>query len=196
MITIDSKDLEQAKKDLSHIEKGLERALSSAINHSLGKAKTALKKKVREEYFIKDSDIEKTLVMKKSTITTLSGTIVSTSTRTALSKFNIKNSRSGLTVAIKKSNGRVPISGKPILFGKPFLAKVKNGHIGVMQRKTEKKQRIASGEWKSQMQELFTLSIPQMLGNPSVQNFVEDYISDIVTKRFNHEVDRLIRGIK
>ena len=46
------------------------------------------------------------------------------------------------------------------------------------------------------MQELFTLSIPQMLGNPSVQNYIEEYASDLVQNRFYHEVDRLIRGIK
>ncbi|MCI6381335.1 phage tail protein [Fusobacterium mortiferum] len=196
MVTIDSKDIEAARKSLSHISNGIERAISAAINHSLGKAKTSLKRKVREEYFIKDSDVEKTLKTKKSTISTLSGTIISTSTRTALSKFNVKTSSSGLTVAIKKGTGRVPVTGKPILYGKPFLAKFKTGHIGVMQRKTEKKQRVAKGEWKSPMQELFTLSIPQMLGNPSVQNYIEEYASDLVQNRFYHEVDRLIRGIK
>lgn len=196
MVTIDSKNLEEAQKELSHIEKGIEKAISLAINHSLSKVKTQLKKKVREEYFIKDKDVEKTLKMKKANISSLSGTITSTSTRTSLAKFNVRKNSFGLTVAIKKDRGRVPVQGKPKLYGKPFLVKLNNGHIGVMQRKTEKKIYVAKGIWRSPIEELFTLSIPQMVENPIIQNYIEDQVITIFNERFNHEVERLIKGVK
>ena len=50
MIEIDIKELERAKKTLQGIENGIERAATAAINHSLSKAKTKLKRKITETY--------------------------------------------------------------------------------------------------------------------------------------------------
>ncbi len=135
MITIDDKELEKAQKLLGGIENGVKRAITSAINHSLGKAKTKLKKKITQEYYIKSSDVEKTLSIKKANYSTLAGTISSRSKRTSLTKLKIKKSGTSILSGVRKSNGIKLLRGKDELFGKPFTAKMKNGHTGVFQRK-------------------------------------------------------------
>lgn len=197
MITIDDKELEKAQKLLGGIENGVKRAITSAINHSLGKAKTKLKKKITQEYYIKSSDVEKTLSIKKANYSTLAGTISSRSKRTSLTKLKIKKSGTSILSGVRKSNGIKLLRGKDELFGKPFTAKMKNGHIGVFQRKT--KQRIgvgmgSSSEQENPIQELYTLSIPQMAGEKGVQKYIEEEAEKMVNERFEHEVERILKG--
>lgn len=197
MITIDDKELEKAQKLLGGIENGVKRAITSAINHSLGKAKTKLKKKITQEYYIKSSDVEKTLSIKKANYSTLAGTISSRSKRTSLTKLKIKKSGTSILSGVRKSNGIKLLRGKDELFGKPFTAKMKNGHTGVFQRKT--KQRIgvgmgSSSEQENPIQELYTLSIPQMAGEKGVQKYIEEEAEKMVNERFEHEVERILKG--
>lgn len=197
MIKIDDKELEKAQKLLGGIENGVKRAITSAINHSLGKAKTKLKKKITQEYYIKSSDVEKTLSIKKANYSTLAGTISSRSKRTSLTKLKIKKSGTSILSGVRKSNGIKLLRGKDELFGKPFTAKMKNGHTGVFQRKT--KQRIgvgmgSSSEQENPIQELYTLSIPQMAGEKGVQKYIEEEAEKMVNERFEHEVERILKG--
>ena len=197
MITIDDKELEKAQKLLGGIENGVKRAITSAINHSLGKAKTKLKKKITQEYYIKSSDVEKTLSIKKANYSTLAGTISSRSKRTSLTKLKIKKSGTSILSGVKKSNGIKLLQGKDNLFGRPFTAKMKNGHIGVFQRKI--KQRIgvgmrSSSEQENPIQELYTLSIPQMAGEKGIQKYIEEEAEKMVNERFEHEVERILKG--
>lgn len=197
MVTIDDKELEKAQKLLGGIENGVKRAITSAINHSLGKAKTKLKKKITQEYYIKSSDIEKTLSIKKANYSTLAGTISSRSKRTSLTKLKIKKSGTSILSGVKKSNGIKLLQGKDNLFGRPFIKKMKNGHNGVFQRKT--KQRIgvgmrSSSEQENPIQELYTLSIPQMAGEKGVQKYIEEEAEKMVNERFEHEVERILKG--
>ena len=197
MITIDDKELEKAQKLLVGIENGVKRAITSAINHSLGKAKTKLKKKITQEYYIKSSDVEKTLSIKKANYSTLAGTISSRSKRTSLTKLKLKKSGTSILSGVRKSNGIKLLRGKDELFGKPFTAKMKNGHTGVFQRKT--KQRIgvgmgSSSEQENPIQELYTLSIPQMAGEKGVQKYIEEEAEKMVNERFEHEVERILKG--
>ena len=197
MITIDDKELEKAQKLLGGIENGVKRAITSAINHSLGKAKTKLKKKITQEYYIKSSDVEKTLSIKKANYSTLAGTISSRSKRTSLTKLKLKKSGTSILSGVKKSNGIKLLQGKDNLFGRPFTAKMKNGHTGVFQRKT--KQRIgvgmgSSSEQENPIQELYTLSIPQMAGEKGVQKYIEEEAEKMVNERFEHEVERILKG--
>ena len=197
MITIDDKELEKAQKLLGGIENGVKRAITSAINHSLGKAKTKLKKKITQEYYIKSSDVEKTLSIKKANYSTLAGTISSRSKRTSLTKLKLKKSGTSILSGVRKSNGIKLLRGKDELFGKPFTAKMKNGHFGVFQRKT--KQRIgvgmgSSSEQENPIQELYTLSIPQMAGEKGVQKYIEEEAEKMVNERFEHEVERILKG--
>lgn len=197
MITIDDKELEKAQKLLGGIENGVKRAITSAINHSLGKAKTKLKKKITQEYYIKSSDVEKTLSIKKANYSTLAGTISSRSKRTSLTKLKLKKSGTSILSGVRKSNGIKLLRGKDELFGKPFTAKMKNGHIGVFQRKI--KQRIgvgmrSSSEQENPIQELYTLSIPQMAGEKGVQKYIEEEAEKMVNERFEHEVERILKG--
>lgn len=197
MITIDDKELEKAQKLLGGIENGVKRAITSAINHSLGKAKTKLKKKITQEYYIKSSDVEKTLSIKKANYSTLAGTISSRSKRTSLTKLKLKKSGTSILSGVRKSNGIKLLRGKDELFGKPFTAKMKNGHIGVFQRKTKQRIRVgmvSSSEQENPIQELYTLSIPQMAGEKGIQKYIEEEAEKMVNERFEHEVERILKG--
>ena len=197
MVKIDSKEIEKAQKILQGIKNGVEKAITTSINRSLGKAKTKLKKKITQEYYIKSYDVEKTLSVEKANYSTLAGTIWSRSKRTSFTKLKLKKSGKNLLIGIKKSNGMNLIQGKSDLFGKPFIAKMQNNHIGVFQRKT--RQRIGIGKVTTRKQEnsikeLYTLSIPQMAGEKGVQKYIEEEAEKLVNERFEHEVNRILKG--
>lgn len=61
MINVNIKGLKKAKKKLSSIPKGVERAANRAINRTATSAKAMVAKTVSKEYFVKSGDVKKTI---------------------------------------------------------------------------------------------------------------------------------------
>lgn len=183
---IELKNLDKAKKLLSGIPNGIERAASSAINRSIVTLKKELKKKVTTEYNIKSTEIEKSLNTKKATFSDLTGTIYSKSPTLSLYKFFVSQN-SGIYVKVKKTEGKKLVVGKPGRRGKPFISGMRNGHIGIFQRKYKSNYPI---------KEHRTLSIPQMLGTESIMEYIakNGQAEKLIEERIEKEIDRILKG--
>lgn len=189
--------IEEAQKLLENIPNGIERATTRAINRSLTTLKKNLKKEVTKNYGIKSTDVEKSLSTQKATFTAMKGIINSRSPVTSMYKFAKGNSKKGVTVLIKRSEGRKRVKGKSDLNGLPFIARMSNGHYGIFQR-NKKKRRVQTGN-KSSVKEgltqLNTLSTPQMLGNETVMEYVqENGAKEMLQKNFEREVEKVLEG--
>ena len=184
---IEIKNLDKAQKLLSGIKNGIERATSSAVNRSIITIKKDLKKDVTSNYAITSKEVEKTLSVKKANFKSPIGYIRSKSPRLSLYKFfKYKKSDGTLLVRVKKREKRKVVVGKDNLYGRPFLATMKNGHRGIFQRKASNR--------KATIQDLKTVSIPQMLGTKSVEEYVEDKAPKILEKNLDREIDRILKG--
>lgn len=194
---LELKDLEKAKKLLENIPNGVERAATRAINRSLTTLKKELKKEVTKNYGIKSTDIEKALSTKKATFTALNATIKAKSPVLSLHKFYKSQSKKGITVLIKKSEGRKKVKGKSNLNGLPFIAKMSNGHVAIFQKNN--KVRKVQGKKKNYnaqgLTQLNTVSIPQMLGSETVmQHLKENGADDMLQKNFEREIEKVLKG--
>lgn len=202
MAVVEIKNLERAQKLLSGVKNGIERATSSAVNRSITTIKKDLKKEVIKNYVITSSEVEKTLSVKKANFKKPFGFINSKSERLSLYKFfSSKKSDGTIFVKVKKKNGRKKVQGKENLLGKPFIARLKTGHTGIFQRseKTSLKKIISkSGKEKEKevpiIKDLKTVSIPQMLGTDSVQDYVNEKAPEILEKNLDKEIDRILKG--
>lgn len=189
MAIIEIKNLDKAQKLLSGIENGVERAASSAINKSITTIKKDLKKDVVSNYAITSSKVENTLSVKKANYTSMIGYINSKSDRLSLYKFfSSKKSDGTIFVRVKKKEKRKKVKGKDYLFGKPFTATMKNGHKGIFQRKSKNRAEA------SRIQDLKTLSIPQMLGTESIQEYINGKAPEILEKNMDKEIERILKG--
>lgn len=185
MAVIEVKNLDRAKELLSGIENGIERATSSAINRSIITIKKDLKKDVITNYAIKSSEVENKLTVKKANFNRTFGFINSKAPRLSLYKFfNSKKKNGNIFVKIKKKESKKIVQGKTNLAGKPFIARMKNGHTGIFQRKNDSKA----------IEDLKTVSIPQMLGTESIQEYVDKKAPDILEKNLNREINRILKG--
>ncbi|MBR8701156.1 hypothetical protein IX317_001846 [Fusobacterium sp. DD29] len=194
---LEIRDLERAKKILEDIPNGVEKASIRAINRSLTTLKKNLKKEVTRNYGIKSNDVEKSLSTKKPTYTAISGLIRSKAPTISMYKFFKSQNKKGVTVLIKKSEGKHRVKGKDTLHGIPFVAKMANGHYGIFQRNNRvRKVEIKDKSYKTQgLTQLNTLSIPQMLGSNSVMEYVKNNgAQEMVEQNFEREVDKILKG--
>ena len=100
-------------------------------------------------------------------------------------KFLKSNNENEIKVLIKKTSGTQRVRGKKNLKGKPFIARMKNGHKGIFQKKENRK-----------IEELKTLSIPQMLGSESVMEYIRsnNEVDNVLEKNLRREVNRILKG--
>lgn len=182
---IEIRNLAKVEKLLKDIPKGVEKATSSAINRSLVTLKKNVKKEVTDNYGIKSTEVEKAMVVQKATLTKITGSIKSKSPLLSLYKFLKSNNENEIKILIKKTSGTQRVRGKKNLKGKPFIARMKNGHKGIFQKKENRK-----------IEELKTLSIPQMLGSESVMEYIRsnNEVDNVLEKNLRREVNRILKG--
>jgi Prophage minor tail protein Z (GPZ) len=86
-ITIDPRQLNKLQNALGHIKGGVPNALSGAINRTLRKGRTTIRREIRKEYVIKQKDIP--IKIHSASRATLSGEIVIKDTMMLLGKFRV-----------------------------------------------------------------------------------------------------------
>lgn len=76
-----------------------------------------------------------------------------------------------------------------------FVQQMKSGHIGIFERKEgEYSASRGSGQNKhtEKLKELLSPAVPQMVGNDTVMQTVEDRVNEVINQRIDHEIDRLL----
>jgi len=181
MIEVTAGQIEKAERMLRHLPEAAPKAMSSAIQRAAETARTEAARKVRETYFVKHSDVIATIRIQRPGA--LSANVISRGNAISLSKFNVTPKQpqprrnAAIIVRVKKGEGG-PIKSA-------FVARMKSGHIGVFLR---------AGKQRKPIQELYGPPIPQMLGNPSVKEWVETQASEKLEERLTHEIDRILEG--
>lgn len=147
-------------QQLGSMQGAARRALSSAINDTLAKAKTASAKGIAASVNIKQGEIKKRLTITKSNENTLSGILTVSGKRLPLIAFKARQTKKGVAYTISKKEGRKVLAGAfitSVIAGKSgeekhmsnkarIVAQVLSGeggtiaeHVGVFKRNTSKR---------------------------------------------------------
>ena len=171
---------------LAGVEDIDKKVLQPALTRGLMAGKAMASKKARETYKIKKQDFDSKGKINYNPISqngdeligdfTFAGAVI------PLAKFQITPStpKQGKTpsAAVLKASSLVPFSRE----NNVFVAQMKSGHVGIFERKDNRK-----------IKELFAPAVPTMVGNEEVMKSVEERINEIVNKRIDHGIERLLK---
>lgn len=185
------------EKRLGKLRARAPQALYRAINDAVSGAFTEEKKAASEKYNVAQKNVAPTLRKAKASKSNLKGAVISTGKRIPLYDFKNKDG-DPISVAVKKGNSMKPLNGDP----KAFIATMKNGHIGIFERKgTLQKGRKTRrpgvqrtvNKHNERIRQLHSLSVPQMLKDEKMMGRIEDKAMDVLQKRLEHHIDYILK---
>ena len=184
MIELRIEHLERLQQILGNTPKQIPFVTARAINRAAEAARTQAGRSVREKYVVKQKDVVSTIKVKKATANNLNADIRSKGPVLKLMAFKVNpgkpqpGRKKKVTVSVKK--------GSQKSISNSFVAQTSSGHVNVFTRVSRKRLPIRGH---------YGPSVPQMIGNESVIEFVENRASDVLDTRLQHEISRLIGGI-
>ncbi|MDD7656819.1 MAG: phage tail protein [Veillonellaceae bacterium] len=190
MIEVDARGIEQAQELLKDIPGATKKAVSTALKKSLRNAKKEAVKKVRERYTIRKAGyVSRTIKMKVENMT---GILSSKGPVNDLSYFktNPKTVPKRRPPKGKYLYSQV-VKGQGGTIAHAFLAKMKSGHVGVFQRAGH-----GASNASLPISKLAGPSTPQMLGSPSVTEFIAKKMLERMDKNLEHEIDAFLKGYR
>lgn len=187
----------QLTADMSSIEDMLDNlkakapnVLRNAINRTVTNVKKNIAMKTSSMYFIKSSDVKKTIKISKATKTKLCGIVKSSSGMIALSKFRVtpnravsyKNGKPNprfYKAGVKRAGGVKKLDKSP----RAFITTMKSGHVGVFERTSKQSFPI---------RQLYGPSVPQMVENNLIIKKITEDANITLSKRIEAEVNYLL----
>lgn len=200
MITFNEKGIEEAKKILSHIDDGIEKAVWNASGRALKAGRSRLSKSIQKRYTIRarsknPEEQHKTLsgnIKEKRDYKKLGGQLKVKGHMFNLYDFSVTpkapfrkggNRSESLSVAVLKEGGK-----KKLLHS--FVQKMKSGHIGVFDRIKGSKMKDKN---KEKIHELKSPAAAIMATNEEVAPTSQKAMDIMFMKRLDHEVERLLK---
>lgn len=153
------------------------KALARAMRRTGERSRTIMTREVRKEYNVKATDIKNTIRIKRNTSGRVIGIILeSKGNRLPFAYFAPKQNAIGTSIKIKRARKMIPSS---------FIAKLR---YDMAVAKREGKKRLP-------IQELYTISIPEMLGAKNVTDAalkaIDEELGQRIVSELNYQVLRL-----
>lgn len=201
---------EQTLTRIHTILTGLENAEKKVLNPALARGKSAAKveiiKNIRETYHILPGTLSEYSKVKDKLTTGAGGIIGSieySGTVIPLYKFHVTPKsptygKSPISVNVMRDHSEAGLEHA-------FVAQMKNGHRGVFERveaepdgglekRGAKTRRATLNKHTQRIEEKYSPSAPQMAGNEKVMESVEKKVNEVINRRIEHEIERLLRG--
>lgn len=181
-ITIDGKQMEKLVTACAGIREGVPKVLAPAINRTLDKGRTEVKRGIRKQYLIKYSDIP--ISIKGANAADLNGQVILQDRMLFLNKFTVRPR------GVQRRKNKVAVfaqvkrGGGGTMPGAFVPANV--GYVGPFIR--------AHGAKRLPMHKLLTISAPIMATQAEVGPEVNKAMGDTLAKRIDHELKRVLRG--
>ncbi len=163
------------------------KVLKHAVNKTAKQAKEKLAEKAKETYVIKKTRFTKAMATKNATTAKPEATIKITGEQMELKDFKVSPAtyKPKNRPSVTKAKVLLSSSIKPLQAGsKAFLAKFANGHVSVVQRRTQK---------RYPLKKLLSNSIPTMVGSQErVYGIVEPDIYDDLMANIKTEIGKVL----
>lgn len=184
MIQITADQIERVNLILSGVPKGAEKAMASVIRRANNTVRSEALKGITSVYAITRQNVRADTTIKVRTQKADGGVVGMVSFagyKIPLYRFNVSpTSLSSATVsaAVLAESGRTP-------FAHAFIAKMKSGHTGMFER---------NGTGRLPITEFMGPSAAQMAANSVVVEQVEEKAQEVINKRIEHEITRILNG--
>lgn len=189
-IDLSSKAVDKAAQAIETLGNEGKKAVAKALNRANAGVKTDASRVVRNRYNIKAGTIKKTFETgRRASVKSLTASTRSTGSRSPLIAFSASPARPGGRkppggVSVKVRNSRKKIAGS-------FVAKMKNGHVGVFKRSGDYGRNDDGG--LERIEELHTLAVPQAIEwEEKAKGKISDLAAERFDKRLDHEVGRAL----
>lgn len=193
MIEVSEQTIDRIHTILAGVEKADEKVLKPALARGLMAGKTAAGKMVRQTYHISAGDFNSRGYMRYNSVIKngdgIIGSIEYSGGVIPLIKFKVSPStpkkRTTPSAAVLKASSLVKFNRQKNV----FVAQMKSGHIGIMERQ---KGTVSPATGKEKLKELLSPAVPQMVGNEKVMQNVEERVNEVINQRIEHEIERLL----
>jgi hypothetical protein len=188
-VRVGEDQLRTVRESLRHIPGAADKAIMRAINKAIEGARTDAIKAITQQYYIKAADVRKTIHLIRAKPGNLEGQVVSSGGPFPMIKFNVKPKKPENQRGKRVSARAKVIAG--IKFGviesypEAFIATVGAGHVGVFERK---------GDARLPINQKYRLSVPQMLGNKDILEYIDKRAQDRLDKELLHQTKYLFGG--
>ena len=199
MIEVSEETIDRIHTILAGVENADKKVLKPALTRGLMAGKTAAGKAVRQTYHISAGDFNSRGHMKYNSVSQGSDGIVGSIEYSGgvipLIKFkvspNTPKKKTTPSAAVLKASSLTKFARQ----NNVFVQQMKSGHIGIFERKEgEYSASRGSGQNKhtEKLKELLSPAVPQVVGNGTVMQTVEDRVNEVINQRIDHEIDRLL----
>jgi len=183
VINIDAPQMAKMIRAVDHIENGVPRVLVPAINRTLAKGNTEVKREIRKIYTIKAKDIP-TKVRKASAFSgdVVGGDVTVKDTMLDLNKFQF--TPRGVTRGKRQRPVKATVrKGAGGFIRGAFIAAMPSGYLGPFRR---------VGPERLPVKKLLAIGAGIMASQPTVGPAVNKAMGDMLDKRIDHEVKRVL----
>jgi hypothetical protein len=174
-------DIDQALAQFETLASNLRgQAVVRALNRVGAMAKTEASRQIRAEYKMKASDVNAAITVRRASVrsTTIEVDVVAKGRHSVpLVNFSATQTKTGVSVTIKRSSGRKK-------FGGAFIATMKNGHRGVFKRRTKSRLPI---------DEIFTIGVPYQFAARKTVDAMQRIVRDKFPERLLHELEQAMK---
>lgn len=185
MIKIKNEQIERVSQILSGIPNGAEKALFSAIRRGNSTVKTQVIQETTSVYAISKQNLRADTTIRsrvKKDSEGIVGEITFSGYKIPLYRFNVfpthPTQGASVSAAVLRDSSRTP-------FVHAFIAKMESGHTGIFERR---------GTARFPIKERMGLSTAQMAANRVVLEKVEEKAQEVVDRRIEHEITRILNG--
>ena len=189
-------DISNAKKTLKDLARELSpakanRALSSAMNHTIRKAKTTGSKGIRQTYTMKARDVNKATTITRARPQHLEAKVNADTLPLPLLPFSTRKRKDGISVAVQRGKRKV-IKGA-------FRQTMPNGNRGIYARGKYKRagfsfrhKRVKRTGPDLPIGQLRAVAVTTAYKARNVQQRIKAQVQNDLPKRVQHEVKRLM----
>lgn len=183
MIELSDTQLERIQQQLKDFPDKIPVVTARAINRAAEAARTEGSRFIRETYHVKHSSVLRKIKIKKAYPADLVADIRVTGRPLSVINFKVKANKPLPTrgkyavVSVKKGGGG-EIKGS-------FVLTTRTGYTNVFTRKTKERFPLRS---------LHGPSVPQMMGHEDGLKRMEDKAREVLDKRLDHEINRVLGG--
>lgn len=188
MIEVSEQTFERMHMILAGIEDVDKKVLKPAMARVLMAGKTEAKRQAVQVYRIQPSDFQKSSYIKYKGIKShkdgeMIGEIEFAGSPIPLYKYEvtpaIPKKNETPAAAVLKTNSLVAFNKK----GDVHVLQMKSGHVGIYKAENGK------------IKELYAPSTPKMVENEEVKEKIEERVAEVLNKRIEHEMQRLLSGV-